>query len=118
MTGSMEKAIGETSRRREKQVAINEAHGITPKTVEKRVADVMEGARVSAPGAARSRNTRNGRESGTPMEIPSDPKALGKLIGQLEEQMLEHARNLEFEEAARLRDEIRQIREERLINPA
>jgi excinuclease ABC subunit B len=118
MTGSMEKAIGETSRRREKQVAHNKAHGITPKTVEKRVADVMEGARVSAPGAARSRNTRNGRESGSPMEIPSDPKALGKLIGQLEEQMLEHARNLEFEEAARLRDEIRQIREERLINPA
>jgi excinuclease ABC subunit B len=118
MTGSMNSAIGETNRRRDKQIDFNEAHGITPQTVRKRVADVMEGARMSAPGAARARNTRNGREARTAIEIPSDPKALGKLIGRLEEQMLEHARNLEFEEAARLRDEIKTIREERLVNPA
>ncbi|MEJ2090292.1 MAG: helicase-related protein, partial [Gammaproteobacteria bacterium] len=118
MTGSMNSAIGETNRRRDKQIDFNEAHGITPQTVRKRVADVMEGARVSAPGAARARNTRNGRGARIAIEIPSDPKALGKLIGRLEEQMLEHARNLEFEEAARLRDEIQTIREERLVNPA
>jgi excinuclease ABC subunit B len=118
MTGSMDKAIGETNRRREKQIAFNETHGITPQTVQKRVADVMEGARVAAPGAARGRTRSNGRDAKTAIEVPSDPKALGKFLTQLEEQMLEHAKNLEFEEAARLRDEIREIREERLINPA
>ena len=116
MTGSMERAISETDRRREKQVAYNKVHNITPKSVQKRVADVMEGARV-APGAVKSK-TRNGRDRRAPIEIPSDPKALGKLMSRLEEQMLEHARNLEFEEAARVRDEIRQIREERLIGAA
>ncbi len=118
MTGSMEKAIGETNRRREKQIAFNEANGITPQTVKKRVADVMEGARVAAPGAAKGRTRSNGRDAKAAIEVPSDPKALGKFLNQLEEQMLEHAKNLEFEEAARLRDEIREIREERLINPA
>jgi excinuclease ABC subunit B len=118
MTGSMKVAIGETNRRREKQVAFNEAHGITPQTVKKRVADVMEGARAPAPGQVRGRSTRNGSQQRARIELPSDPKALGKLITDLENQMLEHARNLEFEEAARLRDQIREIREERLINPA
>ena len=118
MTGSMEKAIGETNRRRTRQIEFNKAHGITPQTVRKRVADVMEGARVAAPGAARGRARSNGREERRAIEVPSDPKALGKFLNQLENQMLEHARNLEFEEAARLRDEIREIREERLINPA
>ena len=118
MTGSMERAIGETNRRREKQIAHNEAHGITPQTVQKRVADVMEGARVAGPGAVRGRSRSNGRDERAAMEVPSDPKALGKFLAQLEEQMLEHAKNLEFEEAARLRDEIHEIREERLINPA
>ena len=78
----------------------------------------MEGARVAAPGAARGRSRANGREERRAIEVPSDPKALGKFLDQLENQMLEHAKNLEFEEAARLRDEIREIREERLINPA
>ena len=118
MTGSMETAIGETNRRRQKQIDFNEAHGITPQTVQKRVADVMEGARVAAPGAARGRNRANGRDSKPRREVPADPKALGKFLAGLEEQMLEHARNLEFEEAARLRDEIHQIREEQLVNPA
>jgi excinuclease ABC subunit B len=117
MTGSMERAIGETSRRREKQVAFNEAHGITPKTVQKRVADVMEGARM-APGQSRGRTRSNGREGAAPIEVPTDPKRLGKFLAGLEEQMLEHARNLEFEEAARMRDQIREIREAALVNPA
>ncbi len=118
MTGSMETAIGETNRRRQKQLEFNEAHGITPQTVQKRVADVMEGARVAAPGAARGRSRTNGRDSKPLREVPTEPKALGKFLAGLEEQMLEHARNLEFEEAARLRDEIHQIREEQLVNPA
>jgi len=49
------------------------------------------------------------------VEVPEDPKALGKLLKRLEKQMLEHARNLEFEQAAEVRDRIREIREERLL---
>ena len=118
MTGSMDKALTETNRRRAKQIAFNEVHGITPQTVRKRVADVMEGARVAAPGAAKAKRTRNGREARNTVEIPSDPKALGRLLNQLEEQMLDHARNLEFEEAAQLRDQIKDIREAHLITTA
>jgi len=109
MTGSMERAIGETDRRRDKQIEFNKLHGITPKTIKKQVADVMEGARTS-PGVLRGRSAKASRNSPAPIEIPDDPKALGKLMSQLENQMLEHARNLEFEEAAQLRDQLQEIR--------
>ena len=109
MTGSMERAIGETDRRREKQVEFNKLHGITPQTIKKQVADVMEGART-APGVLRGRSKKASRNSPAPIEIPDDPKALGKLLSQLENQMLEHARNLEFEEAAQLRDQLQEVR--------
>jgi len=118
MTGSMESALAETTRRRDKQVAYNEAHGITPQTIRKRVADVMDGARLSAPGAARGRGRTGTDGRAAALEVPTDPRALGKFLARLEEQMLEHARNLEFEEAARLRDQIREIREDALVNPA
>ncbi len=114
-TGSMRKAIDETERRRAKQLAFNEAHGITPRTVEKQIADVMEGARAPAPGAVRRKGTGSGRRSAEQIQIPEDPKALGRLLAELEERMLEHARNLEFEEAAQLRDELQKIREDRLL---
>ena len=113
-TGSMDRAIAETERRRAKQIAFNQAHGITPQSVVKQVADVMEGARHQAPGAAR-KAARNRQRSAPAVELPDDPKSLGKLVKQLESQMLEHARNLEFEEAAAVRDQIRGIREERLL---
>ena len=109
MTGSMERAIGETDRRREKQVEFNKLHGITPQTIKKQVADVMEGART-APGVLRGRSANASRKTAAPIEIPDDPKALGKLMSQLENQMLEHARNLEFEEAAQLRDQLQEVR--------
>ncbi len=114
VTGSMKRALDETNRRREKQVAFNAAHGITPKGISKAVADIMEGARAPAPGQAPRRKVA---EPGSryQREIPDDPKALGKLLAKLEAEMLEHARNLEFEEAAQLRDEIHAIREERLL---
>jgi excinuclease ABC subunit B len=116
MTGSMRRAIDETERRRAKQIAYNEEHGITPKTIMKRVADVMEGARSAAPGMGRRSATASGRRSRhEALEIPDDPKALGRLLEKLETQMVEHARNLEFEEAAALRDRIRDIRAERLL---
>ena len=115
VTGSMRRAIDETNRRRDKQLAFNAKHGIVPRTVSKAVADVMEGAR-DAPGAARP---KRGRGKAEPKPTPAtqaarersgDAKALGKLLAELEEKMMAHAKNLEFEEAAALRDEVRDIR--------
>jgi excinuclease ABC subunit B len=106
VTGSMRRAIDETERRREKQQAYNAAHGITPKSIVKAVADVMEGAVPLGPSTARrfakvaEEVTDYGRLS---------PEDLAKRISRLEQQMYEHARNLEFEEAAQLRDRIRQM---------
>ncbi len=114
ITGSMERALAETSRRRDKQLAHNELHGITPKSVSKQVADIMEGART-APGAPKASRSRS-RKGEASIEIPADPKALGKLMDKLEKQMLDHAQNLEFEEAAKLRDQLKEIRDSRLMS--
>jgi excinuclease ABC subunit B len=116
VTGSMRRAIDETERRRDRQIAFNLENGITPKTISKRVADVMEGARVAAPGTGRRSAAAAGRKARPEdLEIPADAKALGRLLARMESQMLEHARNLEFEDAAAVRDRIRQIRAERLM---
>ena len=113
MTGSMQRAIDETNRRRDKQIAFNKRHGIVPRTVSKAVADVMEGARA-APGTAKAQRHRDRRNATAPADTVrqanGDAKALGKLLAELEAQMLTHAKNLEFEEAAAVRDEIREIR--------
>lgn len=113
VTGSMQRAMDETQRRREKQLAYNEAHGIVPQTINKRIADVMEGARSSAPKRGKGAGKRG--TSAAPLVIPDSPKALGKLLAQMEKQMLDHAQNLEFEEAAQLRDQVIQIKRENLI---
>ena len=113
VTGSMQRAMDETQRRREKQLAYNEAHGIVPQTINKRIADVMEGARSSAPKRGKGAGKKG--TSATPLVIPDSPKALGKLLAQMEKQMLDHAQNLEFEEAAQLRDQVIQIKRENLI---
>ena len=110
ITGSMQRAMDETSRRREKQLAHNEEHGITPRTVSKQIADIMEGARVT-PGSPK-RSKRSKKDDA--IEIPKDPKALGKLLAKLEKEMLDHAQNLEFEEAAKLRDQLAEIRDAQL----
>ncbi len=104
MTGSMQRAIDETSRRREKQVAHNEEHNITPATIIKQVADVMEAAYPSPPGPKRKAADKKGV-----YEVLS-PEQLMKKAAKLEKKMLKHARDLEFEDAARLRDEIQEIR--------
>ena len=114
VTGSMERAIAETDRRRTKQQIFNKEHDITPKTVEKGVTDVMEGARSQSGGRGKSRRFERTAANRT-HAVPDDPKALGKLLKKLEKEMLESARNLEFEEAAALRDEIEDIRAQRFL---
>ncbi len=114
VTGSMERAIAETDRRRDKQLIFNAEHDIVPKTVEKDVTDVMEGARSQSGGRGKSRRFERTAPNRA-RSIPDDPKALGKLLKKLEKEMLESARNLEFEEAAALRDEIEDIRAQRFL---
>ena len=104
ITGSMQRAMDETSRRREKQVAHNKEHGITPATIVKQVADVMEAA---YPAPKRPRGKAADKRG--VYEVMTTEQALKK-AAQLEKKMLRHARDLEFEEAAKLRDEIEVIR--------
>jgi excinuclease ABC subunit B len=105
MTGSMQRAIDETNRRRRKQLEYNTHHGITPRGIQKAVTDIMEGARAVAPAAG----PRRGGKSRTPADLR--PEALVKEIKKLEAEMFRKARNLEFEDAARLRDEIEQLKQ-------
>ena len=111
VTGSMQRAIDETARRRERQLEHNETHGITPATIVKQVADIME-ASYPATGSGR----RKVAEEATPYATMT-PEQLMKRATKLEKRMLKHARDLEFEEAARLRDEIQRLRKEGLGLP-
>ena len=106
ITGSMQRALEETGRRREKQLSFNDEHGITPATIIKQVADVMEAA-YPAPKKGRRKvaDDRPAYESMT-------TEQLLKRAAKLEKKMLKHARDLEFEEAAKLRDEIHAIRDQ------
>ena len=106
ITDSMRKAIDETERRRAKQVAFNEANGITPRGLNKRIKELIEGVYSDKPGRDDDKLVQ-----AAAIEELSE-KDLGKRIAQLERQMLEHARNLEFEKAARVRDQLAQLREQ------
>jgi len=103
-TGSMRRALDETNRRRVKQEIYNSEHGITPQTIIKQVSDVMEAA-YPVPG----RSGRKAADRKGVYEVMS-PAQLLKRAAKLEKKMLKHARDLEFEEAAKLRDEIQTIR--------
>ena len=108
VTGSMQRAIDETNRRRRKQIEFNKAHGITPRGIRKAVADIMEGARAGAPGSSR-RLAGVAEPSGEYASMT--PAMLAARLRKLEQQMYRHAGNLEFEEAAAVRDRIRELRE-------
>jgi excinuclease ABC subunit B len=110
VTGSMQRAIDETNRRRAKQMEFNRAHGIEPRSIRKAVQDIMEGARPATRGKKGERK-RGGRDGGARYERLSPEQALAR-VAQLEKRMYEHARNLEFEQAAKLRDEISDLKQE------
>jgi len=115
ITKSMQQAIDETERRREKQHQFNIEHHIEPKTIFKSVTDIMQ---VSIPGAGM---TSANKLLSKVAEFPADykatmtPKQAGKKLKQLEDTMYQHAKNLEFEQAAKIRDEIKVLQELMLV---
>jgi excinuclease ABC subunit B len=107
----MQQAIGETERRRAKQVAYNEAHGITPETVRKNIDDVLGEA------LAREFVTVPKEKVAEEPILYLDDAGFEKELAKLEARMREHASRMEFEQAAELRDRVQKLRRERLIDP-
>ncbi|MDA9915387.1 excinuclease ABC subunit UvrB [Luminiphilus sp.] len=113
MTGSMERAISETQRRRDAQLAFNEKHGVVPKGIEKSVQDILEGARRMPTKArsAREAKVANDRLAFTQDVMSMTPATLSRKLAELENNMAAHAKNLEFEEAAAVRDQIAELKQ-------
>ena len=113
VTGSMQRAIDETERRRTKQLAHNEEHGIKPVGITKSVQDIMEGARRMSTkrNAKGERKVAEVRAAYAQDMASLTPAALSRKIKQLETEMMEHAKNLEFEKAAAVRDQITEYKQ-------
>lgn len=107
MTDSMHRAIEETERRRAKQMAFNEEHGITPRGVNKAVRELIDGVVASDPTASLREDV--------PEELIRDEKAAAREIKRLEKEMMDHARNLEFEQAAAARDKLQRLKAKLLM---
>jgi len=107
MTDSMKKALGETERRREKQIAHNLANGITPRSIQKQIRDLIDG--VYSEKASKEQEKQELQRA---MVEDMSERDISKKIKQMEKQMLEHARNLEFEKAARVRDQLALLKEQ------
>ncbi len=114
ITGSMRRALDETDRRRQRQRDFNARHGITPQGIQKAVTDIMEGARFESTG--RGRKVARVAEE-TARYVSLTPMVRAKRLREMEERMYRHARDLEFEEAANLRDEIRALQAAELEIP-
>ena len=117
VTGSMRRAIEETERRRSRQQTFNAAHGITPRGVTKSVQDIMEGAR-RMPTKAKAKGRKVAEEAlayGQEL-LRLSPAALARKLEQIEAQMHEHAKNLEFEQAAALRDRLAEIKQQTFLS--
>ena len=117
ITGSMQRAMDETARRREKQIAHNEAHGIVPTTIARKIADIVgDSAAGEEVKKNAARYTPSGRLRKKALEMAEDRASFGgnmaAVIAELEKRMFEAAENLEFEEAARLRDELNEMKAE------
>lgn len=110
ITESMKKAIGETERRREKQMAFNEANGIVPKQIVKRVKDLIDGVYSEKSGKEAERLQEQALQQARVEDMSE--KDIAREIKRLEKQMLEHARNLEFEQAARVRDQLSLLKQQ------
>ncbi|RZF83698.1 excinuclease ABC subunit B [Pseudoalteromonas ruthenica] len=108
VTRSMRQAMDETNRRREKQIAHNEAHGITPQALKKRITDVMDTGEEVQNKAAQARLKPASKKAGTTM----DASEIAKEISRLEAQMHEFARDLEFEKAAKVRDQVHELQQQ------
>ena len=104
--------MAETERRRSKQLDHNAEHGITPKGVEKSIQDIMEGARrMPTRGKAKAKKVAEPKLAFGAEVAQLSPAALSRKLKQLESQMQEHAKNLEFEEAAALRDQLTELKQ-------
>ena len=112
ITGSMQRAMEETERRRDRQLAYNLEHGITPVGVSKSVQDIMEGARrMPTRGKGKTRKVAEPALDYAAELAALSPAALARRLEQLEAKMQEHAKNLEFEQAAALRDQLAELRQ-------
>ncbi len=116
VTNSMKVAIDETDRRREKQVEYNTRHGIIPQSVNTPITDIMEGARADAADAKSSRGKSRKVAEAAVEYATLGPPQLSALLRRLEQQMYKHAQDLEFEDAARLRDEIQRVKARQLVS--